>query len=78
VKRRLLGGFLTTYESSIEDLAEVAGPSGAVYNLLTEVFWDGDEGGDIRVMVELQEDAPPHGELMDDFIIAPDGTFVDE
>ena len=46
----------------------------------TYVFWDSDEGGPLRVMVDICE--PKRGVVpsiaSDDFIRAPDGSFIGE
>ena len=56
----------------------VSGPDGE-YQMETQAFWDGKPGGNIRVMVGI--DGPGISSLnfhMEDFIIAPDGSFVGE
>jgi hypothetical protein len=78
VKRSWFGGRFELIEGDVGELSEAVGPSGALYHLNTEAWWDAGNGGDIRVVVELQEDAEPGAELITDFIIAPDGSFVDE
>jgi hypothetical protein len=46
----------------------------------TSVFWDRGEPGDIRVMVDICEPRPGivRSIVSDDFIRAPDGSFVGE
>ncbi len=58
---------------------DVVGESGVVYQLETQVFWDGKAGEDIRVAVSIDDGGlsafwPRSG----DFIMARDGRFVDE
>lgn len=43
----------------------------------TDIEWDRDEGGDIRVMVDARF-FDRSAISSDDFIMSPDGTFVDE
>lgn len=58
---------------------EIPGKSGAEYQLEVQALWDDKPGGNIRVMVSIDDGGwsavfPMTG----DFIIAPDGTFVGE
>ncbi|HKQ86759.1 MAG TPA: hypothetical protein VJS43_08320 [Candidatus Acidoferrales bacterium] len=53
------------------------GPDGRAYQMETQAFWDSKPGGNIRVMVSVDD-----GEffsavkpLTGDFIISPDGSF---
>jgi hypothetical protein len=58
---------------------ELHGPSGAWYQVETLVAWDGEEGGDIRVMVSIDDGgSSAYRPMTDDFIIAPDGSFIGE
>lgn len=58
---------------------EVTAESGIWYQGEVQVFWDGGRDGAIRVMASVDD-----GEwrasvpLTEDFILAPDGTFVGE
>jgi hypothetical protein len=64
------------------DAFEVAGRSGAEYQIEVEAFWDDPrvQGGNLRVMAAIDDGrgwrsiAP----LTDSFIKAPDGTLVGE
>ena len=61
------------------EMREVAGPSGTTYQLETQVFWDSAPGGDLRVIVSIDDGrVSAFKPLSDDFIIAPDGSFVGE
>lgn len=60
------------------ELDEVTADSGLLYQLETDVMWDDKKGGNLRVIVTLFEDCLVSRTLTDDFIIAPDGTFVGE
>ena len=76
VKRRYLWGRLRLMDGPGVELDEAVGPSGALYHLATHVSWEaGLVGGDLRIEVELQEDAEPGGELSTSFALACDGTF---
>jgi hypothetical protein len=62
-----------------QDVFEVAGASGAVYQLEIQAVWDGRKKGVLRVRGSIDDEgwralAP----LVSDFIVRPDGTFVDE
>jgi hypothetical protein len=51
------------------------GPDGQNYQIETQVFWDGKKGGNIRVMVSVDDGglAAAIKPLCGDFIISPDG-----
>jgi hypothetical protein len=57
---------------------DIDGPSGRSYQLETEVSWDDEAQRHLRVHVTLYEEGFASRRLTDDFIMAPDGTFVDE
>jgi hypothetical protein len=62
-----------------QDVKEVAGGSGKIYQIEIEAEWDDRTGGNIRVLGHVDDGgiralAP----LSDDFIVAPDGSFVGE
>lgn len=58
---------------------ELTGPSGTAYGFEIQVVWDAAPGGNLRVLASIDG-----GGLRalrpwcDDFILAPDGTFVGE
>jgi hypothetical protein len=61
------------------ETVERRGASGVTYQVETEAFWDGAEGGDIRVIVGVDDGAwRAFMPLTEDFIMAPDGSFVGE
>lgn len=64
--------------SGPSELVEVRGESGVPYQLETDVFWDDKKGGDLRVIVTLFEDCLANRTMSDDFIIAPDGSSIEE
>jgi hypothetical protein len=58
---------------------EVAGTSGTTYQVELQAHWDSGKGGPLRVFALIDDGGwrsfKPMGE---DFIIAPDGSFVGE
>ena len=59
--------------------SELAGASGATYQVEVEAFWDAKRGENIRVVAAI--DGGGIGTFMpltSDFIVAPDGRFVGE
>lgn len=61
---------------------ERTGPSGQVYQVVSESWWDGGrgaDGGDLRVGVAVDDFGwSSFVPVTRDFIVAPDGTFVGE
>ncbi len=58
---------------------EVRGSSLKVYQLEWQVFWDDKPEGDLRVMVCIDDGGvSAFWPTTEDFIIAPDGSFVGE
>ncbi len=61
------------------DAFEAVAPSGNEYQLEFEVFWDDKPRGDLRVMGGVDDGGwRAFAPLTDDFIMSPDGSFVDE
>ena len=61
------------------ETCEVTAESGTTYQLQSQVLWEGKAGGDIRVLVAVGAGGVSALKpLTDDFILAPDGSFVDE
>lgn len=62
------------------ETAEIEAPSGAAYQLEFQFFWDSKPNGDVRVLGAISDGGLRTfiNPLSDDFIMAPDGTFVDE
>ena len=59
--------------------ADVRGASGARYGLEVEVFWDARPGGTLRVLAMIDDGGLRAWKpLSDDFLVAPDGSFVGE
>jgi len=62
-----------------QDVFEVVGASGTVYQLEIQAAWDGRKGGDLRVMASIDDRGwRAFVPLTSDFIIRPDGTFASE
>jgi hypothetical protein len=60
-------------------VAELRGVSGATYQLEVVVQWDDRPGGALRVLGSVDDGGwRALKPLTDDFILAPDGTFVGE
>ncbi len=58
---------------------EVTAPSGRWYQLESQVFWDDQPGGDVRVIVSIHDGGlRAFVPLTEDFIQAPTGRFVPE
>jgi hypothetical protein len=77
VRRRIL--FIELVDEPESETHEVTGQSGTVYQVQTEVFWDGKPERDIRVTAMIDDGgAAALKPMADDFIIAPDGSFVGE
>ena len=59
---------------------EAAGPSGKLYAVEVEVFWDDRVGGDLRVtaMVDDGSRRAFTFPVSEDFIMRPDGSFAGE
>jgi len=61
------------------ETVEVSGPSGMTYQVETEAFWDSSKEGDLRVIVKVDDGGwRAFMPLSEDFILAPDGSFVGE
>ena len=85
----LLARLLSTYRAKpYQELAglvdslrveEVRAASGTVYQVEIQFVWDSKAGGDVRVMGSIDDGGlRAFRPLSDDFIVAPDGTFVGE
>ena len=62
-----------------ETVIEVDGSSGGRYSIETSVFWDDANDHDLRVIVNIDDGGwRAFAPMTDDFIIAPDGSFVGE
>ena len=61
------------------EVAEVTGPSGVRYQLEVLAVWDNRTDGDLRVMGAIDDGGlSAWFPLSEDFIMAPDGSFVGE
>jgi hypothetical protein len=86
--RKVIDQHLASYRTrKYSDLATQVGdtigfqaiaPSGIDYNVEVMLVWDSFEGGNIRVMVAVDDTRWPSWfhPMSDDFIVAPDGSFV--
>jgi hypothetical protein len=55
------------------------GPSGVEYQIEIMALWDGKEGGNVRVMGSIDDGGwSAYSPLTEDFIKAPDESFVGE
>ena len=60
-------------------VAEAIGVSGTRYQLEVEAFWDGKPHDNLRVLRSIDDGGlRAFAPLNDEFVIAPDGHFVDE
>jgi hypothetical protein len=58
---------------------EIVGPSGTRYFIGIVVYGDGEAGGDVRVIATIDDGGwRAFVPMSDDFIKAPDGSFVGE
>lgn len=88
--RSILEQELQAYKTrSYSELVELIGrtgtdrrraPSGTVYQVEVQVFWDDGPGGALRVLGAIDDGSARYtrSPLCDDFIMAPDGSFVGE
>lgn len=61
------------------EIAELRAPSGVEYQLEVQFCWDSKPNGDVRVIGSIDDGGwRTFAPLSDDFIRAPNGTFVDE
>jgi hypothetical protein len=61
------------------DCREVMGPSGARYNVAIDALWDNRSLHHLRVMFSIDDGGwRSFLPLTGDFIMAPDGSFIDE
>jgi hypothetical protein len=75
--RQLSYGDLLRYREPV--CVEVTGPSGVVYQVEVEAFWDDRKRRDLRVLASIDDGGwRAFSPLCDDFIIATDGSFVGE
>jgi hypothetical protein len=78
LRRMAWGELRDRYLKSPESI-EVRGGSGIVYQVQTQAFWDSQQDGDLRIIVAVDDGSwRAFLPLSEDFIIAPDGSFVDE
>jgi hypothetical protein len=74
-RRRSYGDLVTLLGKP--QVAELHGASGKTYQVEVEVYWDQQPGGAIRVLGAIDDGGwRAFKPLSEDFILAPDGTFV--
>lgn len=62
-----------------QDTYEVSGPLGIVYQLEIQAVWDGKPNDILRVTAGIDDKGiRAFIPMIEDFLIAPDGTFVSE
>jgi hypothetical protein len=62
-----------------QDTFELVAPSGKRYQAEIEAVWDDSKGNNLRVVIEVDDGAfSAFSPLTECFIVAPDGSFVDE
>jgi len=78
--RRLTYGELVDRFLGKVETEETVAASGRWYQIEIQGFWDSRPGGNLRVMGSIDEGKGWRAfkPLTDDFIIAPDGSFVGE
>lgn len=63
----------------VEDRRELRGPSGTTYQLAFQLLWDDRDAGHLRVMGMIDDGGlRAFVPLSEDFIVGPDGGFIDE
>ena len=78
LRRRSYGELRDTFLRK-PDCQEITADSGIAYQRETEAYWDGRKGGHLRVTVSVDDGGwRSFCPVTDDFIIAPDGSFVGE
>ena len=72
------GPLVTQYFGQPEH-EEVVGPSSVRYDLSIEAFWDSRDSRNLRVLVVVDDGTRRFRRVLSEaFIMAPDGSFVDE
>lgn len=62
-----------------QETSSVIGPTGVKYQLEFQFFWDTQPNGNLRVIGSIDDSGwSAFHPLSDDFIMAPDGSFVGE
>ena len=60
-----------------DETKEIVGEDGTTYQLEIEAFWDGNKGGDVRLLITADDGGwRAFKPLTGDFIMRPDGSFV--
>lgn len=75
---RLVGGLITVDRGGHPTSHKYFERPDATYELETQIDWDEDEGGDVRVAVRLWRIGNWRPIAGDEFVVAPDGSYIDE
>lgn len=79
LRRRSYADWRLALEERRAESREITGWSGARYQLEVSVVWDDEPMGPIRVLAAIDDGGwRSFIPLTDDFIVAPDGSFVGE
>lgn len=77
--RRMGWGELRDRYLDNPETVQVRGATGTVYQIQTQAFWDTGKGGDLRIIVAVDDGGwRAFVPLSEDFILVPDGSFVGE
>ena len=77
--RRMGWGELRDRYLDNPETVQVRGATGTVYQVQTQAFWDTGKGGDLRIIVAVDDGGwRAFVPLSEDFIVAPDGSFIGE
>jgi hypothetical protein len=77
--RRMRWGELRDRYLDRPETVEERGATGTIYQVQTQAFWDSRKDGDLRIIVAVDDGGwRAFVPLSEDFILAPDGSFVGE
>ena len=77
--RRMRWGELRDRYLDKPETVEVRGATGTIYQVQTQAFWDSRKDGDLRIIVAVDDGGWRAFVLLsEDFVLAPDGSFVGE
>jgi hypothetical protein len=74
IRASYLRGHIKVTSGADSEWADAVAPSGRRYELFTSATWPVDAGGPILVEAEVREADPPHGFLISEFELSPDGS----
>jgi hypothetical protein len=73
IRASFLGGHFMVTSGADSEMSEAVGRSGTRYEVFASATWDGTDGA-ILVEAEIREAEPPHGFLITEFELSPDGS----